>query len=175
MTVLAGDKEAFHLAVAGLLRGDFTASDPLFEPDGPECAIVAWHQRGWFADEPAALEEALACACFNGRVGAARYLLEQGIDPARGDRTGLSAVHWAAERGQLAVVRLLIEHHAPLELRNSYGGTVLGCTVWSAQQGRRADHLAIIAALLAAGASLDTTGYPTGDADIDALLGGCCG
>ena len=82
----------------------------------------------------------------------------------------MNAFHWAADRGQLDVVRVLIQRQVPLEVRNSYGGTVLGGTVWSALQRIRPQHLAIIEALLQAGARLDAVGYPTGRADLDELL-----
>jgi hypothetical protein len=51
-----------------------------------------------------------------------------------------------------------------------YGGTALGTAVWSAINEPRADHLAIIEELLAAGARVQEAGYPTKRDDIDALL-----
>ena len=53
---------------------------------------------------------------------------------------------------------------------NSYGGTVLGATVWAAVHEPRDDHAAIVAALLSAGADVQKAGYPSGHAAIDALL-----
>lgn len=51
-----------------------------------------------------------------------------------------------------------------------YGGTALGTAVWSATQEPRADHLAIIKELLAAGARVQGADYATGEDRINALL-----
>lgn len=53
---------------------------------------------------------------------------------------GLDALHWAANRGQPTVVRLLINAGADLETRSMYGGTALGTAVWSAIHEPRGDH-----------------------------------
>jgi hypothetical protein len=164
----------FRAAVPRLERGDFSALDPLFIDDpslGHErCRIIAWHQEGRFKDEPKALAEALSCACFNGRTAVAEYLLNAGVDPAAGNGTGLNAVHWAANRGNLETVALLIARQAPLEIENMYGGTVLGCTVWSAIHEPRPDHVGIIEALLEAGANVDAAEYPSGNKRVDEVL-----
>ena len=162
----------FRDAVQGLLRGDFTRHDPLFEfqDAGQPCRILEWYGQGLFDGEPQALNEALSCACFNGKTQAADFLLKQGVDPAAGDRTGSNAFHWAADRGQLVAVRLLIERKAPLEVKNMYGGTVLGATVWSALHETRMHHIAIIEALIEAGARIEGAGYPTGNEAVDAVL-----
>src|SRR5690348_5106465 len=91
------DEPEFLDAVAGLIRGDFSHLDLLFAdpPDGRPCRIVEWYDRGAFAAEPEALAEALTCACFNGRTDVAAFLLDQGVDPEAGARTGLNAAHWA--------------------------------------------------------------------------------
>jgi hypothetical protein len=82
----------------------------------------------------------------------------------------LNAFHWAANRGQVGTVKLLIRHGAPLEVRNSYGGTVLGCAVWSAVHEAKPQHPSIVEALLKAGANVREAEYPSGDAHIDELL-----
>lgn len=170
MTTANVDPEFRH-AVEGLKRGDFTQLDPLFQdqPGGP-CRIVEWYGKGSFAGEPSALAEALSCACFNGRMDAVRFLLDNGVDPAAGAGTGMNAFHWAANRGQLETVRLLIERNAPFELENAYGGTVLGATVWAAVNEPKPDHLSIIEMLVQAGARVDRAEYPTGNAGVDELL-----
>jgi hypothetical protein len=162
----------FREAVQGLLRGDFSRLEPLFDDEhgGRQCRIVEWYEHRLFDQEPEALNEALSCACFNGKTQVADFLLKQGVDPVAGDKTGSNAVHWAADRGQLDTVRLLIERKAPLEVKNMYGGTVLGATVWSAIHETRPNHLAIIEALIEAGARIEEAGYPTGSEAVDAVL-----
>lgn len=157
----------FSEVVRALEQGDFSGLDPVFAEPSP---IIGWYGEGLFGSEPRALNEALACACFNGRLAVAEFLLDHGVDPAAGNGTGMNAFHWAANRGQLATVRLLIERGAPLEIENIYGGTVLGCTVWSAVHEPRGDQIAVIEALLDAGANMQAAGYPTGNPEIDRLL-----
>lgn len=82
----------------------------------------------------------------------------------------MNAIHWAANRGQLEAVRLLIQHKVPLESRSMYDGMALGTAVWAAINEPRPDHLAIIKEFLAAGARVQDAGYPTERDDIDALL-----
>ena len=147
-------------ALRGLKRGDFSRLEPHFTPDftaaDARCHILEWYEEGAFETEPEALAEALTCACFLGRTGIAAYFLQRGVDVTAGTATGLSALHWAANRGHLATVKLLIEHQAPLEMRNNYDGTVLSGTLWAAfQEKLRPDHLPIIEALIAAGAQVE--------------------
>jgi hypothetical protein len=175
MTLPKGaDDPLFRDAVQGLRRGDFSRLEPLFDCqpslDGRPCRIVEWYGKGYFDDEPAALAEALSCACFLGRANVADFLLARGVDPAAGAGTGLSGFHWAANRGHLDTVELLIERNAPLETKGMYGGTVLGTAVWSAVNEPRVNHLAIIEALIRAGARLDAAGYPTGHERVDEVL-----
>jgi hypothetical protein len=170
----AGNDDAtFSDALEGLHRGDFSRLEPLFEdrPGGSgKPQIVEWHEQGRLRDQPKALAEALTCASFLGRTSVVEYLLKQGLDPSGGAGTGLDALHWAANRGQLEPVRLLIRAKAPLETRSMYGGTALGTAIWSALNEPRRDHLQIIEELLNAGARLDDTEYPTGHQRIDAIL-----
>lgn len=172
---LAGEDDAvFRDALRGLQRGDFSRLEPLFDtglgPAGNRPRIVEWFERGFFSDEPKALAEALTCACFLGRTSVADYLLTQGVDSAAGVATGLDAFHWAANRGQLETVRLLIRRKAPLETRSMHGGTVLGTAVWAAINEPRPDHLQIIKELLNAGARRENVDYPTGHEQVDAVL-----
>ncbi len=82
----------------------------------------------------------------------------------------MDALHWAANRGQLEIVRLLLRPKAPLETRSMYGATVLGTAVWSAIHEPRPGQLQIIEELLNAGARVNEVEYPTGKEQIDALL-----
>lgn len=140
----------FEEAIEGLLRGDFSRLEFLCE--GEPSQIVAWLDEGRFKDHPEALAEALSCACFNGKTAIARTLMEHGVDPAAGKRTGMDAIHWAVNRGQLETVQMLIAKGAPLDTINMYEGTALSCALWSAEIEPRPTHAAIIEALRTAGA-----------------------
>ena len=168
----AGDDALFRDALQGLRRGDFSRLETLFEGGvgGTPARIIEWCEEGRFSNEPDALAEALTCGCFLGRTSVADYLLARGVDPSGGAGTGLNALHWAANRGQLGAVRLLLRCKAPLETRSMYGGTVLGTAVWSAINEPRPDHPQIIEELLAAGARVDEADYPTGNVHVDAVL-----
>src|SRR5688500_8140539 len=163
---------SFEQAVAGLLNGDFSRLEPLFisAADETSCPIIDWHKQHLFANHSEALAEAFTCACFNGALPVVQYFLANNLDPSGGARTGLNAFHWAANRGQKNVVELLIRAGAPLETRNHYGGTVLGCAVWSAVHETKPDHLAIIKLLLAAGANPLACDHPSGRLDVDELI-----
>jgi Ankyrin repeats (3 copies) len=162
----------FDDAIRGLERGDFSRLAPLFDErpgrSGPQ--ILEWFEEGRFRDHPTALAEALTCASFLGRTRVADYLLTHGVVPPGGAGTGLDALHWAANRGQLDAVRLLIRAGASLETRSMHGGTALGTAIWSAINEPRPDHLRIIEALLKAGARAQDVEYPTGRGDIDGML-----
>ena len=172
---MAGENDdvIFSDALEGLRRGDFSRLAPLFHERSGRSGkpqIVEWHEQGRLRDQPKALAEALTCASFLGRTNVAEYLLKQGVDPSGGAGTGLDALHWAANRGQLGAVQLLIGAKASLETRSMYGGTVLGTAIWSAINEPQRDHLRIIEELLDAGAHLDDREYPTGHQRIDAIL-----
>lgn len=166
-----GHDWTFDDVVAGLLHGDFSRLAPVFAstPDA-RARLLHWIEGGRFRDHPAALNEALACACFSGETTAAEFLLDGGADIVAGAATGLTGFHWAANRGQLHTVKMLIARKLPMEVRNAYGGTVLGGTTWAAVHEPKAAHVDIIQALLEAGADVTEAEYPSGDAEVDRLL-----
>jgi len=154
------------------MAGDFSRLAPLFQTPsaGSPCPVIQWFDEGLFANEPKALDEAFTCACFNGCAQVVEHFLARGVNPSGGINTGLNAFHWAANRGQLRAVEILIWNKSPLETQNAYGGTVLGCTVWSAIHEPKPDHLRIIEALLEAGAKVGAADYPSGDERVDQIL-----
>jgi hypothetical protein len=142
----------FRDALQGLRNGDFSRLEPLFDDTtgSKRALIVEWYEEGRFRDEPKVLAEALTCACFLGRTNVATHFLTHGLDPSGGMGTGLNAFHWAANRGQLEAVRLLIHWQAPFEARSRYGGNVLDTAVWSAINEPRPNHLRSIEEFLKA-------------------------
>ena len=167
----AEDQARFEAVLGSLRRGDFSLLEPVFTRSASEAPdVLRWHGQGRFESHPKELAEALTCACFLGAVDVAEHLLARGVDPAGGDGTGLNAFHWASNRGQLAAVRLLLRHGAPLEVRNAFGGTVLGGAVWAAVHESKPAHLEVVEELLRAHANVAEAEYPTGLPELDALL-----
>ncbi|MEA2238773.1 MAG: hypothetical protein QOC81_3497 [Thermoanaerobaculia bacterium] len=122
--------------------------------------------REWKAQ----MELAFIWACLFGRLPIAAFLLDRGVDPAAKDGQGETGLHWAAHYGHVDMVALLIERNAPLELKNNYGGTVLGQTTWAVVNDTHDNHAGIIEMLLAAGANVDQADYPTGNEQVDEVL-----
>jgi len=124
-------------------------------------------------DEKGQIEMALAWACKFGRADVARFLLEKGVSARSQDKDRMTALHWAAATGMLDIVDMLLERGAPLEVRNTWGGTVLDSTIWFVVNFPQpdADYPRIIERLLQAGADPDEV-YPpvTGFAAVDRLL-----
>ena len=117
------------------------------------------------------LETALRMAAHYGERAILDYLLELGVDVAA--PSGMSALHQAAGRADLEMVKLLIARGAPLEMKNAYGGTVLDSTLWFAYHVSPAefasrDYPAVIDKLIAAGARTDL--YPEMEKYIDEVF-----
>lgn len=146
----------FQYAVAAMERGDFTALEERI--GGPERftgQIIEWCENGYFKDEPETLAEVFSAACMLGYARAAEYLLDKGVDPLAGKRTGLNGYHYAASSGRAAVIKLLIYREVPMEERNMYGGTVIEQALWSAINEHADGHGEIIEDLVRAGAQLE--------------------
>jgi Ankyrin repeats (3 copies) len=117
------------------------------------------------------LQSGFISACEYGRKNVVEFLLDKGVDLRVGENTGQTALHLAAHRGQLEIIRLLFDRGAALEAKNVYGGTVLGQATWSVMHGEPSvDFGPTIEALLNAGAKIGEADYPTGNAAVDALL-----
>lgn len=146
----------FRFAVAAMDMGNFSSLESTI--GGPakfHDQIVHWYEKGYFRDEPDALAEVFSAACMLGHERTAAYLLDHGVDPLAGIRTGLNGFHYAASSGRLAVIKLLIERKVPMEVLNMYNGTVFGQALWSAVNEHKADHAEIIEALIDAGAVIE--------------------
>lgn len=115
-------------------------------------------------------ESAFVYACMWGKHEVVQFLADQGVNLAAHHGDGQTGLHWAVIVGRLSTVKLLLKLNAPLELKNEYGGTVLGQTLWSAAHGGDPDvYSEIIETLIAAGAKLNDRHVPV-NAPIDALL-----
>lgn len=116
------------------------------------------------------LESALNWACLYGQSAVAGYLLGVRKDLAVQSEGKQTALHCAVIGGHLDIVKMLLAQGAPLEVRNEYGGTVLGQTLWSAGHGGDADtYIPIVETLLAAGAKLPERHVPVNKL-VDSLL-----
>jgi hypothetical protein len=123
--------------------------------DAFDSQIIDWFDRGFFEDQPEALAETVTGASFLGRSMVVAYLLDKGVDPLAGMRSGMNGFHYAASCGKLDVVKVMIDRKVPMEVVNRYGGTVLGQALWSAIYEHEATHGEIIEALINAGAKID--------------------
>jgi hypothetical protein len=107
-------------------------------------------QRG-VSEEP--LRAGFLWACQFGRNRVVEFLIARGIALGTQDRNGQTALHHAVIGAQHETAKLLLQHHAPLEIKNTYGGTVLGQALWSAANaGSPKPYLPIIESLLGSGA-----------------------
>jgi ankyrin repeat protein len=91
----------------------------------------------------------------------------------RGD-TGQTPLHWAAWHGNVAMVRELLRHHAPLEAQeNEYKATPLGWTIHGSEHGWHRDkgeYGQTVEALLAAGAKAPKTDGVEASEEVLAVL-----
>jgi len=146
----------FHYAIAALWRGDFTSLEiAVGGPERFDDQIKDWFGKGYFKKEQETMNEAFAAACMLGHAPSVAYLLDNGVDPYAGMRTGLAGFHYAASSGRLDVVRLLVERKVPMEVKNMYGGTVLGQAIWSAVYEHTSQHAEIIEMLIEGGAVVE--------------------
>jgi ankyrin repeat protein len=124
-------------------------------------------------DAKGQIEMALVWACKFGRADVAHFLLDRGVDAASKDNDQMTALHWASSRGVLDVMETLLARGAPLEVRNTWGGTVVDSTAWFAVNFPMpgADYPRVIERLLKAGADPNEV-YPptTGIEAIDRIL-----
>jgi ankyrin repeat protein len=102
------------------------------------------------------LRDGFLWACQFGRNRVVEFLIEHGVDLSAQGRDGQTALHNAIIGAQFETVKLLLKHRAPLEVKNVYGGTVLGQAIWSAMNADTATaYLPVIEALLEAGAKVE--------------------
>jgi tetratricopeptide (TPR) repeat protein len=145
----------FQYAIAAMDRGDFTAVEEAIGTEKFHDQVVEWYERGFFENEQLTLDEIFAASCMLGYPQTAAFLLDKGVDPYAGMKTGLAGFHYAASSGRIDVIKLLIERCLPMEVKNMYGGTVFDQAIWSAVNEHTPQHAAIVEALVEAGAEVD--------------------
>lgn len=119
---------------------------------------------------PQILYTSLCHACQYGSEEVVAFLLDHGADQGAPDSDHQTPFHHAAIGGRLGMVKLLLARGAPLEVRNEYGGTVLGQALWSAAHGGDPEvFVPIFETLIAAGAKIPAR-HPPVNERVDALL-----
>ncbi|OWZ11889.1 Histone-lysine N-methyltransferase [Phytophthora megakarya] len=108
----------------------------------------------------------LRLACGRGHIDLVRELISRGCNPNARDASGWSALHYAADYGQLKVINVLIEMTTPrsedserderkvstldINARDGHGWTPLMCAAAN-------DHIDVVQRLLALGADVSLT------------------
>ena len=118
------------------------------------------------------LEEALWSACKYGHTGVAECLLKRGVDiDAKGgaNNTGLML---ASQRGRRDTVEMLLGDGASVALKNDFGGTALGSTMYflANHPVPDADYAGVIELLLNAESEFNFADKATGDDKVDDML-----
>jgi len=104
----------------------------------------------------AQMEQGFLWACQYGRTAVVESLLHKHSDLLKQANDGQTGLHWAVIGGHLETIKLLLARGAPLETRNTYGGTALGQALWSAVNGEGGtDYVPIIETLIDAGAPVE--------------------
>jgi len=100
----------------------------------------------------------LVAAAETGSAASVALLLDAGFPADVRGEHDITALHWAAWRGQPDMARALLRHGAPADaLETMYGGIPVGWAMYGSLHGPRdhgADHAGVVQALLDAGATL---------------------
>ncbi|HAB17680.1 MAG TPA: hypothetical protein DCE44_14650 [Verrucomicrobiales bacterium] len=110
-------------------------------------------------------QSGLQWACQYGRTAVAEFLLERGLDGGELHR-GQTALHWAAYGGHADIVKALLRHGPAVDLRDeAFGNTPLGWALygWTHPpiEGTSGRFYEVVAALTAAGATVEPQNLPT--------------
>ncbi len=114
----------------------------------------------------------LAHAARNNNLIAVKTMLELGFPLDGTSQHGATALHWAVYHGNAAMVKLLLQHHPALEVKDAdFSGTPAGWAVhgshssWCRQSG---DYAAVVELLIEAGAEVRAD--PRASAEVMAML-----
>ncbi len=138
----------------------------LFEISSPPAKLLA---AAWKADRELAapyqstvhtlLPEDAAQICDAARyrkLDSVQLMLELGFDINSQDHELMSPIMWAGFQGWLEGVEALLPYHPDLELKNIYGGTTLGTTLYGSMNGwdRNAPYAECVHMLIRQGAKI---------------------
>jgi ankyrin repeat protein len=139
------------------LKEQFLAACQLGDEQNASKALVA--NPNLLIELAAADRAQIVQAAFSHNLPALRVMLSLGFDVNTRGAEGFTPVSHAALRGDVEIVRVLIQHRADLEIRNDYGGTALESCQWGSLnfRDRLGDYPACAEALLQSGARLS---YP---------------
>ena len=118
------------------------------------------------------LEEAFWSACKYGHTGVAESLLKCGLDIDATGGANNTGLMLASQRGRRDTVEMLLGCGASVELKNDYGGTALGSTMYFLANHPviGADYAGVIELLLNAGSEFNFADKATGDDEVDDML-----
>ena len=107
-------------------------------------------------------------------TGAVLLMLDLGFDPLVKGVDDWEAIRWGAFHGNVEMVTRLLQHSPPINVPDpSYGGSILGQCLYGSVHGwhgRTGQFAATAKLLLDAGEIPKRDWYPTGRADVDAVL-----
>jgi ankyrin repeat protein len=144
---VTGDISDLDRFFGACARGDVQGAQDVLAEHPDLIENLPRHERG-----------ALAHAAGNGQIEAVRTLAAFRFDPAWEGPWAGTALHHAAWRGNLALVELLLDLGAPVNLRDrEYGSSPIGWAAHGSAHFRSADpeYGVIIERLLAAGSQLE--------------------
>ncbi len=118
------------------------------------------------------LEEAFWSACKYGQTDVAECLLKCGLDIDATGGANNTGLMLASQRGRRDTVEMLLGCGASVELKNDYGGTALGSTIYFLANHPviGADYAGVIELLLDAGSEFNFGDKLTGDDKVDDML-----
>ncbi len=113
--------------------------------------FIAAASTAWSASPASTAPSPVADAAMRNDVDAVRSLLKQGVDANAAQGAGMTALHWAAEHGSVAMAEMLIYAGANLEATTRLGDYT------PLHLAGKAGHAAVAGALLEAGSDANAT------------------
>ena len=170
LAILGGQKEVAALLKLRGSRTDLSALDQFVEAASNPGQQVTARPSISALPEYAHLVPHLA-AVHN--TAAVRGLLAAGLPVnARGEHGG-TALHWACWKGYADLVKLLLDHHASLDIKDqSFQAPPSGWLHHGTQNCGESggDYAEVARLLIAAGAPMESCNTATGNAEVDAVL-----